>query len=257
MKIKQRHIPGIGALVDSLFSCLPFISFINFVFIAIVTYSEIHPYLKTNIPWMQMWSFLLLLTAATLILMFVVYKFVLPSLWAFRGQQMFGFESKVLDELRVIKDKLAGRVIDKSLPVVAVSGGFDPIHPGHIRYIEEAAKLASKLVVILTRDEQLIDKDNQLGNPKKRKPIPYDVRKAVIEWGLGERGIVVPNLDKDITSVKSIGKYAREYNVGVFAKGGNTWDTDNLPEKVVCDEMGVKIVFGVGGYDKPYSSSKM
>ena len=109
MKIKitkQKHIPGVGALIDSLFSCLPFLSFINFVFISIVVYAEIHPYLKTYIPWVQMWMFLLFLTIATVLMMLMVYKFVLPSLWAFRGKQMFGFESDVLDELKKINERL-------------------------------------------------------------------------------------------------------------------------------------------------------
>lgn len=136
---------------------------------------------------------------------------------------------------------------------VAVSGGFDPLHPGHLTYIEEALKLGDYLLVILTRDEQLIEKDRMAGNVKNRKPIPYEVRKAVLEWGLGSNGEVVPNIDKDITSCKSI----RRYHPDIFAKGGDSWDLDNLPEKSVCDELGIEIVFGVGGYDKPYSSSNL
>ena len=136
---------------------------------------------------------------------------------------------------------------------VAVSGGFDPIHPGHISYIEEALKLGGWLIVILTRDEQLIEKDRLAGYIKKRPPIPYDVRKATLEWGLKDKGEVVMNIDKDITSCMSL----RRYHPDIFAKGGDSWDVDNLPEKVVCDELGIKIVFGVGGYDKPYSSSKL
>jgi D-beta-D-heptose 7-phosphate kinase/D-beta-D-heptose 1-phosphate adenosyltransferase len=140
---------------------------------------------------------------------------------------------------------------------VAVSGGFDPLHPGHIKYIEEAKALGGRLIVILTRDDQLREKDRKLGHPKKREPIPFDVRRAVIEWGLRDRGIVVPNIDKDITSRSSIAQYHGQYGIDVFAKGGDTWDADNLPEKEVCDRLGIQIVFGVGGYDKQYESSKM
>lgn len=126
---------------------------------------------------------------------------------------------------------------------VAISGGFDPVHPGHITYIEKALKLGD-LIIILTRDDQLITK-------KGKCVIPYKARKEILEWGLQGRGKVVENIDKDITCKSSL----RYYKPDIFAKGGDTWDTNNLPEKEVCEELGIKAVFGVGGYDKPYSSS--
>jgi len=130
--------------------------------------------------------------------------------------------------------------------IVAVSGGFDPLHPGHISYIEGAIRLGDRLIVILSRDDQLIQK-------KGRFVLPFEVRKAVLEWGLNNRGTVVGNIDKDTTSRESL-KY---YIPDAFAKGGDTWDISNLPEKQVCEELGIEIVFGVGGYDKQYSSSKL
>jgi len=104
--VKQKHIAGVGALVDSLFSCLPFLSFINFIFISFVVYADIHPYLKVHLPWVQLWSFLLVLSFITMMMMLAVYKFVLPSLWAFRGKQMFGYESKVIDELKKLQKEI-------------------------------------------------------------------------------------------------------------------------------------------------------
>lgn len=103
---KQRHIPGVGALIDSLFSCLPFLSFINFIFISIVVYADIHPYLKVHMPWVQMWSFMAFLSVVTILMMLAVYKFVLPSLWAFRGKQMFGYESRVIDEIQKLQKEV-------------------------------------------------------------------------------------------------------------------------------------------------------
>ncbi len=128
---------------------------------------------------------------------------------------------------------------------VAVSGGFDPIHPGHILYLEGAYLLGDEqLVVILSRDDQLI--------MKKGKFIQhYWVRQFNIEWGLKSRCKVVPNIDKDITTCESL----RLYKPDIFAKGGDTWNSDNLPEKKICEELGIKIIFGVGGNDKRYASS--
>jgi len=127
---------------------------------------------------------------------------------------------------------------------IAVSGGFDPIHIGHIKYIEDAIKLGDELIVILSRDDQLVMK-------KGKCAVPYEVRKAVLEWGLNGRGTVVENIDKDTTSRASLWQHRPH----IFAKGGDTWDSDSLPEKILCDGLGIKVVFGVGGYDKPYSSS--
>jgi cytidyltransferase-like protein len=138
------------------------------------------------------------------------------------------------------------------MPTVLTTGGFDPIHPGHIAHIEEALKLGF-LIVVLTRDDQLIEKDRLNGYVKKRLPIPYNVRKATLEWGLNGRGIVVENIDTDLTTRKSLMKYRPD----IFVKGGDTWEIDNLPEKSICDDLGIKVVFGVGGFDKPYSSSKL
>lgn len=139
------------------------------------------------------------------------------------------------------------------MSVIAIAGGFDPIHPGHIANIEEALKLGDSLIIILTRDDQLLEKDRLSGYPKNRMPIPYEIRKACIEWGLKGRGCVVENIDKDLTSKESL----RRYHPNIYAKGGDTWDLENLPEREVCEELSIKIVFGVGGFDKPYTSSQL
>ena len=139
------------------------------------------------------------------------------------------------------------------MSVVAVAGSFDPIHPGHIGHIEEALKLGDSIIIILTRDEQVLEKDRLSQYRKNREPIPYDVRKATLEWGLKGRGRVVENIDKDLTCCESL----KQYRPDVFAKGGDTWDLENLPEWDVCEELGIEIVFGVGGLDKPYNSSEI
>jgi cytidyltransferase-like protein len=128
--------------------------------------------------------------------------------------------------------------------IVATAGSFDPLHPGHIAHIEGALKLGD-LIIILARDDQLIKK-------KGKCAIPYEARKQILEWGLKGRGKVVENIDKENCCKSSL----RLYKPDIFAKGGDTWDINNLPEKEVCEELGIEIIFGVGGHDKPYSSSK-
>jgi len=254
--MEQKNIPWLGALVDALYVSLPILSFVNFLAILTVLYTNIHPYLQEYLPWLRFWVFLIIVGILATVLAILVYKFVVPSLWTYRSKQMFTHESEITNKLNQLIGKVNGREKkNKSTnkTIIAVSGGFDPIHPGHIDYIEGALKLGDYLLVILTRDEQLIEKDRIAGNIKNRAPILYEVRKTVLEWGLAGRGEVVMNIDKDITCCISI----RKYHPDIFAKGGTSWDVDNLPEKSVCDELGIEIVFGVGGYDKPYSSSKL
>lgn len=139
------------------------------------------------------------------------------------------------------------------LKVALLSGGFDYLHPGHLSYIESAIGQWDIILIALSRDDQLREKDRQLGHPKGREPIPYEVRKALLEWGLKGRAKVVQNVDRDITCCDTL----RLYHPDVFVKGGDTWNAQNLPEASVCEELGIEIVFGVGGHDKPYSSSQL
>jgi len=128
---------------------------------------------------------------------------------------------------------------------VAVSGGYDPIHIGHLRNIQEACKLGDRLIVILTRDDQLIEKKGYVF-------MAYAERKEILE---GIRGVsmVVENIDQDRTCNLSL----RHYKPDVFAKGGDTWDAMNLPEAETCTNLGINMMFGIGGIEKVQSSSKL
>jgi len=94
MKIKQRNIRWLAVLLESLYLVLPILSIINFVSIAIVLYAEIRPWLTVHMPWMQLWIFLLIFVGVTVIAMCVAWIVLVPSIWALRGQQMFGRETR-------------------------------------------------------------------------------------------------------------------------------------------------------------------
>lgn len=234
---KQGIMPGIGEFKETLGQTLWWGTLVSFVMMAGTFY---YTTLRFVLPWYTLPKFVTTMILGVVIIYIFEHKYGVKSLWEYHWKLMGGGA--------VVTPKTS----DKSV-TVAVSGGFDPVHPGHIAYINEALKLGTHLLVILTRDEQLIEKDRLAGGVKNRKPIPYDVRKAILEWGLGDKGEVVMNIDKDITSCVSM----KRYRPDIFAKGGDSWDLDNLPEKPVCDELGIEIVFGVGGYDKPYSSSEL
>lgn len=132
---------------------------------------------------------------------------------------------------------------------VAVSGGFDPIHIGHINYLRGAKELASsrhcKMMVILDSQEYLIKKGK--GHPFYPT---YQEREELLK-AIRYVDIVVPQIGS------STAKSLEYYKPLIFAKGGDRSSKDQLPEGEVriCDNLGIEIVFGVGGKDKPQSSS--
>ena len=110
--MKQRNIPGLGAVVESAFNTLPVLSAINFLSILAVLYASVREYLIDWVPWINVWSFFGIMCGVGLVLMAIVYIFVLPSLWAFRGKQMFEHESQIMDKLEALQktvDEIDGK----------------------------------------------------------------------------------------------------------------------------------------------------
>ena len=103
---KQRNVPRLGGFIDALYGSLPMLSAVNFVSILIVLYTDVQPYLIEYVPWMKLWMFGSILATLVLLLMLVVYKFILPSIWTFRGKQMFSYNSKIMDKLNAIEERL-------------------------------------------------------------------------------------------------------------------------------------------------------
>ena len=124
----------------------------------------------------------------------------------------------------------------KRKPVtVAISGAFDPIHIGHLRYIREAAKLGDKLVIILNSDDFLLRKKGFVFRP-------FEDRKEILE---NIKGVdkVIASIDEDQTVSKTLEKL----KPGIFAKGGFRTGPENIPEAETCRKIGCKLVTRVGG----------
>lgn len=118
--------------------------------------------------------------------------------------------------------------------IVAVSGGFDPLHIGHIIMFNAAKKLGDKLVVILNSDRFL----------KKKKGyvfMNFRERKELIE-NIKSVDRVVPCIDKDQTVCRTLEKLKPD----IFTNGGDRTKT-NIPEVAICKKLGIKMVFNVGG----------
>jgi cytidyltransferase-like protein len=131
------------------------------------------------------------------------------------------------------------------MKIVLITGGFDPLHSGHIEYFKAAKQLGYLLIVGINSDDWLVRK-------KGRAFMPFSERKAIIE-NLYQVHKVIDFDDSDNTAIDAINKVKQLYPKAsiIFANGGDR-TKDNIPEMVFDD---VEFVFGVGGADKKNSSS--
>ena len=129
--------------------------------------------------------------------------------------------------------------------IVVVSGGFDPVHSGHIKLIKQARLLGDMLIVGINSDEWLARK-------KGRAFMPWQERLCVLN-NLSSVDEVYTFDDKDGTACHLLQQVKAHYPVDriIFANGGDRTQ-DNISEIAVD---GVEFVFGVGGADKANSSS--
>ncbi len=121
--------------------------------------------------------------------------------------------------------------------VVATGGGFDPLHMGHIRLLKEAKELGDVLVVMLNSDEQLRKKKGETFYPSENE------RKEIIE-SIKYVDKVIIDPGKDVTCEEAL----KLVKPDILAKGGDRVE-GSMPEIElrVCQELGCKIVYNVGG----------
>lgn len=129
--------------------------------------------------------------------------------------------------------------------IVLVTGGFDPLHSGHIAYFKAAKQLGDRLIVGLNSDEWLARK-------KGRPFMPLQERMTIIgNLGVVDEVIVYDDNDNSSCDAIRLAKMRHPNAHIIFANGGDR-TKDNIPEMVFND---VEFVFGVGGANKANSSS--
>ena len=131
---------------------------------------------------------------------------------------------------------------------VVISGGFDPVHIGHLRMMKEAKKLGDKLIVILNND-------NFLFNKKGFAFMPQNERAEIIE-GFDCVDEVFISIDQDSTVKESLKKLSENQKINLFANGGDRKNEEDIPETKICKDLGIEMVFNVGG-GKIQSSSDL
>ena len=131
-----------------------------------------------------------------------------------------------------------------------VSGGFDPIHSGHIKLLEDATNLADKICVILNSDEWLI--------AKKGRYFMSQAERKIIVKNLSFVDLVIEQSnEKDQSSRNGITEFMRNHkNERVcFCNGGDRSSKEDIKEGDVCKKFKITLEFGVGGSSKINSSS--
>jgi D-beta-D-heptose 7-phosphate kinase/D-beta-D-heptose 1-phosphate adenosyltransferase len=126
-------------------------------------------------------------------------------------------------------------------PLIAVSGGFDPVHIGHVRMIRDASRYGDVMVII--------NSDEWLQRKKGYVFMPYEER-AEIMGNIKGVTIVTSVNDSDGTVCDAL----RRHRPDAFANGGDR-KTENTPEMDVCEEIGIQMMWAIGGNNKPQSSS--
>lgn len=131
--------------------------------------------------------------------------------------------------------------------IIIVSGGFDPIHSGHIKLINNANKYGDVVV--------LLNSDEWLRNKKGKEFLTFDERKIIMENIKGVINVIEFD-DSDLTCVDGIKKAKSIFKDRVikFANGGDR-NNKTTPEKKYCENNNIETLFGIGGNDKSNSSS--
>jgi cytidyltransferase-like protein len=132
--------------------------------------------------------------------------------------------------------------------VVIVSGYFNPLHKGHIEYFHNSRALGDQLFVIVNNDHQRELKGSKEFQEQSERLY------IVSELGVVDGGMV--SIDQDRTVCESLRYVHSLYDDGytklIFANGGDQ-NNDTIPERAVCEELGIELADGLG--DKIQSSS--
>ena len=139
----------------------------------------------------------------------------------------------------------------KTYDFALVSGGFDPVHVGHLRMFHDAAKLSDKVILLLNNDEWLIKKKGKpFMNENQRKEI-LDEFKSITEV------IIQTSSEKSSSfAIEEFVKNNPDKSI-CYCNGGDRSNIENIREATICKKLRVNLEFGVGGEEKVESSSQL
>ncbi len=124
---------------------------------------------------------------------------------------------------------------------IIVSGYFNPIHKGHIEYFQNSKAKGDELFVIVNNDFQRALKGSKEFQDERERTFIVENIKLVDKCFL--------SIDKDRTVVESLhmifNHFGNEYQLA-FANGGDQ-NNDTIPERLICEELGIELIDGLGG----------
>ena len=120
------------------------------------------------------------------------------------------------------------------MKIVCTSGYFNPLHKGHVEYMEKARVLGDKLIVIVNNDKQRALKGSKEFMDEQERMLIVKALRCVDE--------VVLSIDEDSTVCKTLEMIKPD----IFAKGGDRFNSE-IPEAKVCKSLGIEMIDGLGG----------
>ena len=139
----------------------------------------------------------------------------------------------------------------KKYDYALVSGGFDPVHIGHLRMFRDATRLSDKVIILLNNDEWLIE--------KKGKPFMNEnQRKEILDEFISIKEVIIQT-SSEKSSSRAIEEFVKNHpNKNIcYCNGGDRSNIENIREATICNKLGVNLEFGVGGEKKVESSSQL
>ena len=132
---------------------------------------------------------------------------------------------------------------DDKKPTIMVSGGFDPVHAGHIRMIRSAAKYGDVIIIA--------NSDSWLHKKKGFVFMDFEQRTEILN---SIKGVVLVDSvdDSDGTVCEAIRRLKPTY----FANGGDR-GKHNTPEQNVCEQLNIEMLWSIGGDEKVAASSEL
>jgi len=129
------------------------------------------------------------------------------------------------------------RAEESDRKTIAVSGGFDPVHVGHVRMIRAAAEIGDVVVII--------NSDNWLKRKKGYIFMPWKERAEILESIKGVISVIEAS-DYDDTVCDTLVDLRDIMRLDFFANGGDR-KLDNTPEMNICNQYGIEMLWNVGG----------
>ena len=151
-----------------------------------------------------------------------------------------------MEELaKIVSFEEFDKIREKLGTIVCTSGGFDPIHSGHISCFQKSKQYANTLVVIVNGDSFLKE--------KKGKPFMNLQERCSIVSSIKNVDYVIPfEIENDSTVIKALEKIKPNY----FTKGGDRYDKKTIAEWDICEKLNIEIITNVGNEKSETSSSK-